>query len=382
MSKVSPVNVVLKTAIRDSFRVQQILGMFDLPPKDAGRLELAVELPPPDEAWTVGALVGPSGAGKTTVARRCFPPSPQPALWPPQRAIIDAFPRAPLRQLLALFSAVGLNSPPAWLRPFHLLSTGEQFRCNLARWLAGPCVSDTLTSVEARTDTLVIDEFTSHLDRDTARSCSFALQRFLRRQKMASLDLDTSKTCPARLIAVTCHEDILPWLSPDWVLRLPEGRLQRPPRAAPPFPVGYERCQRERWNLFRPHHYLSGKLARGATCYLAKWDERPAAFCAVLGQIGHAGRKRITRLVTLPQFQGLGLGLALAEHVCLLESQRGFRVSLATGHPAMIHACRRSHRWKFAGIKRCGGTPQQIGGRHLAGSAGRIVAAFDYLPHP
>jgi GNAT superfamily N-acetyltransferase len=227
--------------------------------------------------------------------------------------------------------------------------------------------------------TLVIDEFTSHLDRDTARSVSFALQRFLRRCTTGVQPvMDRLATCSARFVAVTCHEDFLPWLAPDWVLRLPEGALDRGPFAAPPLPLSFQRCHRRLWDCFRLHHYLSTNLARGATCYAATWDGRPAAFCALLGQIGHPGRKRITRLVTLPQFQGLGIGMRLAEYVCSLETTRGFRVSIATSHPGVIDVCRRSPRWKYLGIKRLGGTPQRIGTRRLAGSAGRIVAAFEY----
>jgi hypothetical protein len=70
--------------------------------------------------------------------------------------------------------------------------------------------------------------------------------------------------------------------------------------------------------------------------------------------------------------------MGLAEHICTLEANLGFRVSLATSHPAVIHACRKSSRWRFFGIKRCGGTPQCIRGRRLAGSTGRIVAAFEF----
>ncbi|MEX2027046.1 MAG: hypothetical protein WEH44_07090, partial [Pirellulaceae bacterium] len=74
----SSIRLTLETEIPDSFRVQQILGMFDLPECSIGRVELAVELPPPDERWTIGAIVGPSGSGKTTVARTVFG-SPTPA---------------------------------------------------------------------------------------------------------------------------------------------------------------------------------------------------------------------------------------------------------------------------------------------------------------
>ena len=44
----------------------------------------------------------------------------------------------PIKDIVALLSAVGFASPPAWLRPFHVLSTGQQFRVTLALLLAGP----------------------------------------------------------------------------------------------------------------------------------------------------------------------------------------------------------------------------------------------------
>ena len=359
-------HITLDSPVRDSFRVEQIVGMFDMPIERAARLELDVELPAADESWTIGAIVGPSGSGKTTVAREVFGLTRLAHRWPRDRAVIDAFGRLPIRRVLALFAAAGFHSPPAWLRPYHLLSTGERFRCDLARILAADQVM------------LVLDEFTSHLDRDTARSASYALQRFLRREAGFHAERDRLKTCPARLVAVMCQQDVLPWLAPDWVLRLPGGSLDRTLLRKPRFPLRFGRCDRRLWDWFRPHHYLSGTLARGATCYAAWWEDRPAAFCAVLGQIGHACRKRITRLVVLPQFQGLGLGLQLAEHVCSLESARGLAVSIATSHPAVIAACRRSPRWRYLGVKRCGGTPQRIGRRRLRGSTGRIVAAFQF----
>jgi GNAT superfamily N-acetyltransferase len=394
----------------DSFRAAQVVGMFDLPPEEPARIEIDVEVPSLHDPWRIGAIVGPSGAGKTTVARTAFGLPSRSPRWPSDRPILDAFRPMPLRQLLAYFSAVGLHSPPAWLRPYRLLSTGERFRCDLARRLAdaerldargfrraGKPVLRSAHQAAARINfaariahhggwgpeptaqVLVVDEFTSHLDRHTAIAASRCLHRYARRASdVGCPHLGDRRVVPPRIVAVTCHEDILPWLGPDWVLRLPEGLLTAGPTEPPPLPLTIQLCSRDEWELFRPHHYLSGELAQGATCYLALWDNHPAALCAVLGQIGHPGRKRITRLVTLPQFQGLGIGMRLAEHVCSLESERGFRMSIATSHPAVIDGCRRSCRWRCLGIKRCGGTRQTIRGRPLAGSTGRIVAAFEF----
>ncbi|MCE9528751.1 MAG: GNAT family N-acetyltransferase [Planctomycetales bacterium] len=138
------------------------------------------------------------------------------------------------------------------------------------------------------------------------------------------------------------------------------------------------RCPQSLWPLFARHHYLSGGLSRAATCYVALWDGRPVAFCAALAQLGCRGRKRISRLVTLPDYQGLGIGMRLAERVCEDQSSRGFRISIATSHPAVIGYCNSSPQWRPLGTKRLGGTRQRIEGRNVAGSTGRGVASFEW----
>ena len=66
------VDVVIECPVYDSFRVQQVAGMFDVPLEEKVRESFHVELPGRDEAWQIGLIVGPSGSGKTTVARQYF----------------------------------------------------------------------------------------------------------------------------------------------------------------------------------------------------------------------------------------------------------------------------------------------------------------------
>ena len=54
-----------------------------------------------------------------------------------------------------LLSAMGLASVPTWLRPFSLLSNGEQYRASLA-YKVGKAKEN---------DVILIDEFTSVVDR-------------------------------------------------------------------------------------------------------------------------------------------------------------------------------------------------------------------------
>ena len=181
-----------------------------------------------------------------------------------------------------------------------------------------------------------------------------------------------------RFVAVTCHYDVLEWLAPDWHLDMATGHLARGSLQRNPIRLQVRRCPQSMWPLFARHHYLSGGLSRAATCYIALWEGRPVAFCAALAQLGHRGRKRISRLVTLPDYQGLGIGLRLAERVCEDQSARGFRISITTSHPAIIAYCSSSPQWRPLGIKRLGSTPQRVEGRAVQSSTGRGVASFEW----
>jgi ABC-type glutathione transport system ATPase component len=125
------------TEVQQTARVKQASGLFDLPPSPRSQQiwDVDLELPP---QWNVGVIVGPSGAGKTTVAREVFGQDLVAGWeWPADRSILDGFPAGMgIKDITGLLSSVGFSSPPAWLRPFHVLSNGQQFRVNLARTLA------------------------------------------------------------------------------------------------------------------------------------------------------------------------------------------------------------------------------------------------------
>ncbi len=123
--------------IHDSFRVQQVAGMFDVPLGERAVERFEVDVPGTDEEWQIGLIVGPSGSGKSTIARHAFKSHVyESAEWPTDRAVIDCFNDVSVRHVVDLFTAVGFGSPPSWVKPYHVLSNGERFRCDLARALA------------------------------------------------------------------------------------------------------------------------------------------------------------------------------------------------------------------------------------------------------
>ena len=63
--------------------------------------------------------------------------------------------------------------------------------------------------------------------------------------------------------------------------------------------------------MFARHHYLSGSLSRGGPLLPGRrGTAMPVAFCATVSLIGRKNRWRISRIVTLPDYQGIGIGMA------------------------------------------------------------------------
>jgi GNAT superfamily N-acetyltransferase len=416
-------------------RALEVAAAFHLPLPPTLACLVEGELPRLSETWSVGAIVGPSGSGKTTLARAALGAVPQPVLppWPKTQPLIDALSEVargwPLPELARLLTAVGLGSVPLWLRPYPVLSTGQQQRADLARVLAAagasplaseevsaasgdPCkpnlADDALCAVRvryniaaaaaaapgappARADRpqgetaagvaapriplVVVDEFTSGLDRTVARTLSAALARWLRRQRP-----------PRRLVVVSCHEDFLPWLEPDWTVRchldrpaeLVRGCLRRPPLRLP-----VTRVPHALWPHFARHHYLTDALPTAAHCFAAWWPEeagwRPVALCAVAASLGHQGVRRIARLVTLPEFQGLGIASQLADLVARQYTAAGQRVTLTTGHPAMVLHLMGSPHWRRLRVQKHGSRPHRLAGRPIRSSSGRPVVSFAFV---
>src|SRR6266581_6129154 len=111
--------VHLRCPLHNSFRVRQVAGMFDLPPRGCCEERFEVELPELSEPWQIGAIVGPSGSGKTAVAKRAFGNTLyRGSHWPRNRAVIDCFGNLPIKRITHMLTAVGFGSPPSWLKPY------------------------------------------------------------------------------------------------------------------------------------------------------------------------------------------------------------------------------------------------------------------------
>jgi GNAT superfamily N-acetyltransferase len=377
------IKATVSCPIRDSFRVQQVAGIFGVPVGERAVERFSVDVPGTNENWQIGLIVGPSGSGKSTIACRAFGDRLYAgATWPSDRAVVDSFDGLSIRQVVDLFTAVGFSSPPSWLKPYDVLSGGERFRCDLARALGkvsgvGCQVSEKNTDTGHRTpDTfpvVVFDEFTSVVDRTVAKVCSAAIAKAIRRGRI-----------PCRFVAVTCHYDVADWLEPDWLVDMATCELHRRCLrrenalwGRPPIELEIHRCDVEAWRLFKRHHYLSGELARGARCYLTTWEGVPVNFCATAGVVARKAHRRFTRMVTLPDFQGIGIGMRAAAAVAELHRGEGHRMSLTSSHPAVVRHCEGSPLWRLVGIRKSD-CPRRSAMFPTYRATGRTVVSFEY----
>jgi GNAT superfamily N-acetyltransferase len=361
----------------DSYRAARVKSLFNV--ESGANFALGADLDIESAPWQIGVIVGPSGSGKTSMGHAIWGADAlwAPA-WPDDAPVIDAItPDGSFDDVTAALSSVGLGSVPTWLRPFRVLSNGEQFRANLARLIA-----------EAP-GKVVLDEFSSVVDRQIARIGAGAFARAWRRTT-------------GRAVLLSCHYDVLDWIQPDWVFdtatsQFSRGWLWRRPR------IDVELWQTgwEHWPAFEPHHYLKLPKMIAATNYVATVDGQPIAHVAVSTRPG-LKEARACRLVVMPEWQGAGVGLRFLDAVCERWRQGNNRYGLPmktlfhTSHPGLASALRRSGSWTQVSARLVGGdkvrsaasveaSAARLGFKNTSAGFGghfRAVQGFRYLGRP
>ncbi len=183
-------NIVKNSDIDVTYRVSKIMNDFDVDPKHTKETFIG-NIKYPDD-WKIGVIVGGSGTGKTTIAKELYGDKIIDNFKYTAKSVIDDMPSNDVNEITKMFYTVGFGSVPSWLKPFNVLSQGEQMRVNLARKLL-------------QDDFVVFDEFTSVVDRQVAKTMCMALNKSINRLERK------------QFVAITPHYDVLEYLQPDWV---------------------------------------------------------------------------------------------------------------------------------------------------------------------
>jgi ABC-type lipoprotein export system ATPase subunit len=279
--------------------------------------------------WNIGVIYGGSGAGKTTILKQMG--EIKQVEFDGQKPLISNFDWLEPKEATFLLTAMGLSSVPTWLRPFHTLSNGEQYRASLA-YLVGKAKDS---------EVILIDEYTSVVDRDVAKAMSNALQKYIRKYNK-------------KIILASCHFDIMEWLLPDWTYSPFKGRVERHDclrQSRPRIDLQIFRCRYETWNIFKSHHYLSEDLNKAAKCFLITWNDKPVAFVGILpmpsGTVQNAFR--ISRLVVLPDFQGLSIGIKILNIFGSMYLKDNKKLYIKTSNPSLFKGMENNkENWSLA----------------------------------
>ena len=221
-------------------------------------------------------------------------------------------------------------------------------------------------------DLCVVDEFTSVVDRTVAQIGSHAIAK-------------TVRGMGKKFIAASCHYDIEEWLQPDWVYKPHENifhwrRLRQRPRIV----LEIVKVHRSAWELFRQYHYLTQAMPKVAQCFMAFWKEVPVAFYSYIhfqnNRLKHT--KRACRVVCLPDYQGVGIGMKLEEHIVSCLVALGWDYIGASSHPARMAYCCKSDNWLMIRKPKVSTNHAGTSGRNAVKYLGRMVATFRYVGPP
>lgn len=144
-----------------------------------------------DVTKNVTIIAGGSGTGKTTLLREIFNEDNIGFSVDSQKSIFELLVvDDDFEKTSKLLFDVGLASVPMWKNPYWTLSNGEKLRFEIAYKL------------KFAEDLFYIDEFTSMLDRQTAKNMSLKLNKML-------------EEYDKRAILATAHFDVLDWVECD-----------------------------------------------------------------------------------------------------------------------------------------------------------------------
>jgi GNAT superfamily N-acetyltransferase len=134
--------------------------------------------------------------------------------------------------------------------------------------------------------------------------------------------------------------------------------------------------------MFRQYHYLNGSLGAGVRCYTAVYQGRAIAFIAVACVRMKAKYYRVSRLVVLPDYQGIGVGKRLLNFIAeLYSSQTKIPFYILTSNPQIIRG--NMENWK---ITRFGHASKGQGNTRINNeircslSRGRVTVSLQYIP--
>lgn len=345
---------------KKTFRTSKISSIFDFSLENKIIKKWEFDFKADEKDWKIGLILGSSGSGKTTIAKHifgdeCFSYDYE---FIENTPFVDCFSDdLSTDEIIKCLGKVGLSSPPSWVLPYSCLSNGEKFRVDIAKLLL------------LKKELVVIDEFTSVVDRQVAKITSHCINKYMR-------SIENKK-----IVAISCHYDVKEWLRPDWVLDLNNNKFSWECLRRPKIEIKINECDWKCWELFKHHHYLSSNINKSSKCFIASINNIPVAFTSYI-HFAHPvvkNMKRAHRTVVLPDYQGIGIGNSISDFIAEKCLNDNLRFVSTTSHPSMINYRIKSKKWKLTkkpNIVKINKTAMK---NLYSNSINRYMASFEYV---
>lgn len=331
--------LTLASPVATSFRATKAANSLDIDSekKSIHHFEVQADLTTP---FNIGLIVGASGSGKTTLAKHIYGDECFREVLDMTQPVIDQFPESmSYDECAAMLCGVGLTAVPCWIRPAYTLSNGQRARAECALQMARDDI-----------EMIVIDEWTSVVDRTVAKVMSHCIQKHARK---------TGK----KIVLMSCHYDVVEWLNPDWVIdankQTYENRrlLWRDYKRTEQLQFDIYETSRGTWPYFSKYHYLSDKLAGGKCYYFGLWSgANQIGFLAFSNYVPHRkGTKmqlHFNRLVIHPDYCGFGLGIHFLNKCAKIIADKNYEVMGKFSSAPVYNALSRDKNWRLNDVKR------------------------------
>ena len=282
-----------------------------------------------DSNFNVGVIVGSSGSGKSTLARQIYGDKfVENSVIDLSKPIINQFPEEwDYDQIQSSLCAIGLTSVPCWIRPAYTLSNGQRFRAEVA-----------LITAHSKNDTIIIDEWTSVVDRTVGKIMSHSIQKFARKFNK-------------KIVLLSCHYDVLDWLMPDWIIdcnndNFEDRRSLRQERTEQ-LNIEIREVSRSTWGMFSKYHYLSKNLPGGKIwCFAPFLNGVQIGFKCFAGYVP-SNQKILhsNRVVIHPDYCGLGLGIKLTDSTSKIMTKKGYKIFSKFSSIPMLKSMIKNPNW-------------------------------------
>jgi ABC-type Mn2+/Zn2+ transport system ATPase subunit len=301
--------LTLKAEPINNFFCQKAANSVDLniEKKITHNLKVSADIETP---FNIGLIIGSSGSGKTTLAKHIFGQDCFKELVNKDKCIIEQFPeQLTYDERVNFLNGSGLSQVPCWIKPVKTLSNGQQARAEIALQLA------------QNKDIILIDEFTSVVDRTIAKVMAHTVNKQIRRHNK-------------KIILLSCHYDIIEWLNPDWIIDcnkqeyIERRNLVQQFERTEKLEFQIKECPSSAWKQFSKYHYLSEKLAGGFTFHYGLFYKNEQIGYINFAEYvpwGNKKKKRIlhfNRVVIHPDYVGFGLGIKMINELSKILSAK------------------------------------------------------------